>query len=68
MVSASEGWALGFERGYSLILHYTRAGGWAQVKTPLHVAFKGISMTSPTDGWAVGQQNAFIHYEDGAWC
>jgi drug/metabolite transporter (DMT)-like permease len=29
---------------------------------------RNLSMTSPTDSWAVGPQNTFIHYEDGAWC
>ena len=26
------------------------------------------SMLSPTEGWADGPQNSFVHYADGKWC
>jgi hypothetical protein len=68
MVSPDEGWALGYEGTTSLILHYTRQGGWASVATPLRITFHSLSMTSASDGWAVGDRDEFVHYEDGAWC
>jgi photosystem II stability/assembly factor-like uncharacterized protein len=63
-----EGWAMGVEGGASVILHYTRQTGWTRVTTPLKIIFHGVSMLSPSDGWAVGEGNNFVHYEDGAWC
>lgn len=28
---------------------------------------ESVSMVSPAEGWAVGERNNFVHYEDGAW-
>ena len=68
LASPEESWAMGTEGDASVILHYTRNNGWVRVTTPLKIAFHGISMVSPTDGWAVGEGNNFVQYEDGAWC
>lgn len=68
MVSPDEGWALGSDGSNSLIVHYTRAGGWVKVGTPLHIVFNALSMLSPTDGWGVGSNNNFVHYANGIWC
>jgi hypothetical protein len=59
---------MGTEGSASVILHYTRKHDWVRVSTPLKITSHGVSMVSPTDGWAVGAGNTFVHYEDGAWC
>jgi hypothetical protein len=68
LASPEEGWAMGADGSASVILHYTRQHGWVRVTTPLKIAFHGVSMVSPTDGWAVGEGNNFVQYEDGSWC
>jgi photosystem II stability/assembly factor-like uncharacterized protein len=70
LVSPDEGWAVGSGSGgagSSLIVHFTRVGGWARVNTALHVDFTALSMLSPTDGWAVGDEINYVHYGDGKW-
>lgn len=70
MASPDEGWALGTGpggAGSSLIVHYTRAGGWARVNTTLHVDFTALSLLSPTAGWAVGDGVDFVQYAAGTW-
>ncbi len=74
MVSATEGWAVG---NYGAILHYHN-GAWSIVaNTPPRIAptatpqlnlsqyiLHGISMVSPTEGWAVG--NTWTEYNEGS--
>ncbi len=74
MVSATEGWAVG---NYGTILHYHN-GAWSiVVSTPPRSAptatpqlnlsqyiLHGISMVSPTEGWAVG--NTWTEYDEGS--
>ncbi len=82
MVSAREGWAVGFDDDPStgehpLLLHYT-AGAWSPVHLPIfdqpRVELKSIAMLPSGEGWAVGgmyadtgQQSIVLHYSRGSW-
>ncbi len=76
MVSSTEGWAVG---GYCSIFHY-KDGKWQKVdwlpSSPGSLPrtesgaipnLTAIRMTSPTDGWAVGDAGLIIHYKDSKW-
>jgi hypothetical protein len=84
MVSASEGWAIGNltmatpndpKAPFGYILHYT-GGHWALQKTLANSRLAGISLTSASDGWIVGDTLAFsaqsehsllLHYDGHSW-
>lgn len=67
MVSASEGWAVGYtdagngatgQRETATLMHYAH-GTWTPVSTSIQgylTQLNSISMLSPTDGWAAGYQ------------
>jgi hypothetical protein len=64
MVSASEGWAVGFP---GTILHYTD-GEWSQAPSPNSDLLLGVAMISASEGWAVGNNmfgGAILHYTRG---
>src|SRR5258708_6407849 len=68
MVSADEGWALGYRPGDGdmahdgVILMHFQHGAWRTVSVPFTGHFESLSMDSPTDGWAVGLSGTFAHY------
>lgn len=82
MVSASEGWAVGYDPGgtrvhhtgpqQGLIVHYHN-GVWqpqSAFASPSDNAFfylSAIAMVSASEGWAVGQEGVIVHYLNGAW-
>ncbi len=83
MSSATDGWATGTSytnnAGYysdsALLLHYTR-GNWTEVKPISNTNNAGaISMSSASDGWAVGdsegdnglQMTDLLHYNGQQW-
>lgn len=55
--------------GNGLILHYTVNGGWQAdtIAGNINAPLLGISMASPHDGWAVGYNGTFVHYDGHAW-
>jgi hypothetical protein len=69
MVSPSEGWAVGQQRGadyIAAILHF-KDGSWQQVSTPPGGTLYSLTMRSSNEGWAVGKSGTVMHYFDGAW-
>lgn len=82
MVSASEGWAVGYDPGGTrshqtgpqkgLIAHYHN-GVWQAQSTfasPSDDAsfyLSAVAMVSASEGWAVGQEGVIVHYLNGAW-
>jgi len=82
MVSASEGWAVGYDPGgtlthhtgpqQGLIVHYHN-GVWQPQSTfasPSGAAYfylSAVAMVSASEGWAVGQEGVIVHYRSGAW-
>ena len=86
MGSASDGWAIGFindttnqTKDSNVVWHYN-GSRWVQGSLPSTVNYDaqllGISMDSPTDGWAVGYGNGakgiaryalYLHYTRGLW-
>ena len=40
---------------------------WRVVTSPTTKNLYGISMVSPNEGWAVGQEVTLLHYQDGNW-
>lgn len=52
-----------------LILRYTVNGGWQadSIKGNIKAPLLGISMASSHDGWAVGYNGTFVHYDGNAW-
>ena len=42
-------------------------GQWRTVKSPLNDTLAAMTFVSPTEGWAVGQNGAILHYTGGAW-
>jgi hypothetical protein len=86
MDSVSDGWAIGFinyttnhTSSSNVIWHYD-GSKWVQGTLPSTVNYDaqllGISMDSPTDGWAVGYGNGdkgearyslYLHYTQGHW-
>ncbi len=82
MVSATEGWAVGYDPGGTrshyigpqrgLIVHYHH-GVWKAQSTfasPSGDTFfylSAVAMVSATEGWAVGQEGVIAHYHNGAW-
>jgi photosystem II stability/assembly factor-like uncharacterized protein len=55
--------------GNGLILHYTVNSGWQpdNVEGSVRAPLLGISMDSSRDGWAVGYDGTFVHYDGSAW-
>lgn len=82
MVSAQEGWAVGYDPGRTLrhrtgpqqgiIVHYLN-GIWqvqSTVASPPGDDFfylSDVAMLSASDGWAVGQDGVMMHYHNGVW-
>ncbi len=88
MVSPTEGWAVGgtYLADYNhssnpdslsedvLLWHYLN-GAWSPVQLPLHGRLTSISMDSPTDGWAIGEnlysqtqdRLLLLHYDGHTW-
>lgn len=67
MASPEEGWIVGFtHQDAGLILHYQH-GQWTSVPSPTHDPLEGITLVSPTEGWAVGSFGAILHYRNGTW-
>lgn len=82
MVSAHDGWAVGYDPGgtrahqtgpqWGLIVHYHN-GVWEQQNTfasPSGDTFfylSAVTMVSANEGWAIGQEGVIVHYLDGAW-
>jgi photosystem II stability/assembly factor-like uncharacterized protein len=76
MVSSSEGWAVGgtnytgstvgVKPGNGTILHY-RAGQWTTVTDSGFDDLYGVAMVSPSEGWAVGEFAAILHYVSASW-
>lgn len=82
MSSPDDGWIIGSRPGDAngpgagVLLHYTGAQ-WQPYTYPsfaLNTTLLDISMLSPNDGWAVGNQytsdtnsGVIAHYQDGAW-
>lgn len=71
MLSAAEGWALGVPQPPItsaapplLLLHYSN-GAWSLVANQWRLT--DLSMISPTDGWAVGDNGVIAHYQNGQW-
>ncbi len=68
-VSADEAWAVGTsEYGQSSsVQHYTN-GAWELVDPqPAGLGLNAISMTSPSEGWAMGRGGSYAHFRDGDW-
>ena len=42
-------------------------GSWSQATVPVTNSLQGVSMVSATDGWAVGDGGAILHYTGGSW-
>jgi hypothetical protein len=75
MDAPSDGWAVGYDdaRGTSstgtlssLYLHYS-SGQWTQVNGPANPGLNAIFLTSPAEGWAVGNNGTIAHYRNSAW-
>lgn len=82
MVSAQEGWAVGYDPGRTLrhrtgpqqgiIVHYFN-GAWqvqSTVASPSGDTFfylSDVAMLSADEGWAVGQDGVMMHYHNGVW-
>src|SRR5262249_18393286 len=73
MVSADEGWALGFRNGAGdtshdgVVLMHFQHGAWRAVSVPFTAHLEAISLDSASDGWAVGWSGVFAHYDGYAW-
>ncbi len=82
MVSASEGWAVGYDPGgrrghptgpaQGLIVHYHQSAWEVQSTFPKPSSntsfyFSAVAMISSEEGWAVGQEGVIVHYLNGAW-
>lgn len=78
MVSANEGWAVGYDydpslsiaQSYMLVLHYLN-GTWSRVAWTHAGALNGVNALPTGDIWAVGtadmgQTSAVLHLHDGA--
>ncbi len=61
MLSATDGWIVG-DKG--TILRY-QSDRWVKVKSPVSTALGSVSMLSPEEGWAMGQD--ILHYHNGVW-
>ena len=69
MLSATNGWIVGNIPNSSegLILHYD-GGQWQEIQnTLIDKNLQNIFMFSPTDGWAVGDAGALMHYTNSTW-
>ncbi len=82
MVSASEGWAVGYTPNgtgphpagpqMGLIAHYQN-GAWTTQRTvagPASDTFfslSAVAMVSASEGWAVGNEGTILHYQHGSW-
>jgi photosystem II stability/assembly factor-like uncharacterized protein len=72
--SSSDGWAVGalttptsgVAGTNNLYLHYT-GGQWTQMNGPAGDGQLTVFMLSASDGWAVGDNAAILHYQNGAW-
>src|SRR5215472_7930340 len=55
--------------GNGLILHYTTNSGWQadNVRGSIRAPLLSVSMDSSRDGWAVGYNGTFVHYDGHAW-
>jgi hypothetical protein len=78
LLSATSGWAVGSDSQYGSndpVLMYYTGSGWAnrpvEIKpwllTESNHGLNAISMLSPTDGWAVGDDGTMLHYQDKEW-
>jgi photosystem II stability/assembly factor-like uncharacterized protein len=66
MVSASDGWIVGYDpQGSSgTILHYM-GRKWTQVTTSISNSLYSVAMVSASDGWATGDHGTILHYVGG---
>lgn len=55
--------------GAGLILHYTANNGWQpdNIESNLTKPLLAVALDSPHDGWAVGYNATFVHYNGNAW-
>jgi photosystem II stability/assembly factor-like uncharacterized protein len=69
MTSQQQGWAVG-TNGHTL--HYT-GSTWTEVPSATKASLYGISMVSPDEGWAVGEESLgsmigiVLHYKGDKW-
>jgi hypothetical protein len=56
--------------GTMLLASFLSACGgiYACTTCQMSPSLASISMVSADEGWAVGEGNSFVQYEDGAWC
>lgn len=66
MDSSTDGWSVGTFSGGNLYFHYS-GGKWTQVNGPGMDGLLGVFMLSAGEGWAVGNNGAILHYQNGAW-
>lgn len=57
VVSASNAWSVG---GAGSIAHWN-GSGWASVPSPVSSTLTSVAMTSPFEGWAVGEGGVILH-------
>jgi photosystem II stability/assembly factor-like uncharacterized protein len=60
MASSDDGWAVGY-----LSYHY-HDGTWNLIGGG-ELSLRAITMVSPSEGWAVGEQGEISHYSNGEW-
>lgn len=65
MISASDGWAFGWESKACIVLHYNGTT-WARSNGSACANITSISMLSADEGWAVGG-SSILHYSHGSW-
>jgi hypothetical protein len=71
MVSATDSWAVGYDRLTSsgTILHYI-GRKWTQVTTAIPIIpndLVSVAMVSAIDGWAGADHGTILHYIGGQW-
>lgn len=57
-------WVVGYPN--NTLMGYQN-GQWRTLKSPVNDELAAMTFVSPTEGWAVGQNGAILHYTGGAW-
>lgn len=78
MLSAAEGWAVGYEgaSGPAILLHWLKGAWQAEPLPAVTIVPQVVTMVSPTDGWLGGADSphtygdvhgVMLHYSGGGW-
>ena len=46
---------------------YEVGDAWREMKSPTKKDLNSVVMTSPNEGWAVGDSGTLLHYTQGSW-